>query len=249
MRRNKRYSKAKSNKHPVLWMLTGLLIGVFVCSLTFLKKKEAVVADHPEQTQTALASKAVVKHKTKGQESKKNHDESTEQYDFYTMLPKMQSNQSGAQPETPAPAPAPKPTKPLAVAEQSMLSPGTKPDVTAAAPPPPQQQTPPSAPTPQAPAATQANAADSSGSTVTTPAPQAKKYTVTAGSFDRYDQADAEKATLVLAGITHAKIQPYASNGSTHYRLNLGSFSSKAAATKILDQLKDAQLSGSIEAT
>lgn len=234
--RNKRYaaSSSRTNKHPVLWLLTGLLIGIFICSLTFLKKKPVII-DRPEQQPAVTTAEKPSKQKLKIQDNKKSHVDSTEQYDFYTMLPKMQSNQTGAQPAVAAPPPA-KPTKPLAVAEQSMLSPGTKPDDST-------EQAAPADPTPQV--ATHSSTPTPTAEPISTPTP-AKKYTVVAGDFNHYEQADAQKAELVLAGITHAKIESYSSNGTAHYRLNLGNYPNKAAATKIVEQLKSAQLNGSI---
>ena len=239
MRRNKRYVAPSSKKHPVLWMLTGLLIGIFVCSLFFLKKKVAVVTENPpEQTQPAPAHQ--LKHKLNTADNKKNHTETTDQYDFYTMLPKMQSNQA----EAPAAAtPPPRPTKPLALAEQSMLSPETKPEAEATSTPSPSN-------TRTAQTATnstvQKNPTASSPNPEPVPPPANKKYIVVTGDFDHYEAADAQKAELVLAGITHAKVESYMKNNTAHYRINLGSYSNKANATKVLGQLQAAQLSGTI---
>jgi len=232
MHRNKRYTAPPSKKHPILWMFTGLLIGIFICSLFFLKKKIVVAPENSlEQTQATTPTHQA-KHKLKIPDNKKTHPEATDQYDFYTMLPKMQSNQS----ETPAPAaPAAHPTKPLAVAEQSMLSPETKPELASTAPT--------AIATPTQNSTTKTSVTETPA---TTTAPANKKYLVVTGDFDRYEAADAQKAELVLAGITHTKIESYKQNGTTRYRINLGSYSNKANATKILGQLQAAQLTGTI---
>lgn len=235
MRKNRRYAAPSSKKHPILWMLTGLLIGIFICSLFFLKKKVVVVEKPAEPTQTASAHQ--LKHKIKTPDNKKPHTETAEQYDFYTMLPKMQSNQT----EAPPAAPPPHPTKPLALAEQSMLSPETKPETVATPAPINTEHT----QTAASPVVQKNTVASPTNTETVTPSPS-KKYIVVSGDFDHYEAADAKKAELVLAGITHAKVESYSSNGTTHYRLNLGSYANKTHANKIVAQLQAAQLSGTI---
>ncbi len=216
-----------SNNSPgsskFLWFFTGVLITFFACGLLFLKKRITVIKEpqteaivitntaQPPKTNTSKALEATAPNE---------HD----QYDFYTMLPKMQVKQA-LPPASPATAPAPpKPTKPLAAAEQSMLSPQQTNNNTAVITT--------AAPTP---------------TSVPTPPPPPSKFIIVAGTFDDHAGADALKAQLLLSGVDQIKIQNVTQNGATKYRVVIGGiYTSKLEAKKALQQLQANGVSGKI---
>jgi cell division protein FtsN len=245
-KRKARTSKSSSNGYRFLWLLTGLLIGIFACSLTFLKKK-VVVLDSREEVKSDLVNKEnpstatspKTKHhklKAKAEESKAN-SENTEHYDFYTMLPQMHANQNNqAADATTSSEKIPKPTKPLAVAEQSMLSPNNK-TVTVNS----NSDTQPAAAVPKPSENTQATTEASTA----TPSPKTN-FIVTAGDFSTYDQADAHKAELVLSGIENSTIEKYSKNGTVRYQIVLGHYKNQAKAMQSLQKLQAEHINGKV---
>lgn len=273
----KKKNATPSNSHRFLWLITGLLIGIFACCLTFLKKQVVIVENSQQQPQSIAitsqtpAHEVAKKHKEKAASSKSTNgnDGGGDQYDFYTMLPQMQVKQAApaTTPATPA-APAPKPTKPLAAAEQSMLAPQqiAQAQTSTKTNPQPAVQAAPSVPATTTPAPASATATAATPTNITTPAasktnetttPSAtaakpvvkSSFTVVAGDFNDYDKADSRKAELFLAGLDKAKIEKYTKNGATWYRVTVGTYSSQAKAKLALQQLQAAQFTGTIQVT
>lgn len=252
--KNRSSRRSSSGGFGWLWLITGLLLGLFGASLFFLKKHVVIV----EESQAVAASSAnpapvagaptPSKVKTKLVTKKAATDGATAnssdvKYDFYTMLPKMQV-QNGSTQDNATPPP-PKPTKPLAEAEQSML---TAQSMATAAPP--------AAATPSTTAATATSptpatkAASATPATKTAVAPVSptatNNYLVDLGSFDNFEKADARKASLIMAGISNAKIESTIKDGVTWYRVIVGPFKNRASAEKVLATAQGQQISGTI---
>ncbi|MCD6046477.1 MAG: sporulation protein [Gammaproteobacteria bacterium] len=252
--------KQKSNGYRFLWFFTGMLVMLFICGLLFLKKRVTIVTNGSQSESIVVTNdskndnkKPSKPHHADPAHNKTHNTDSTtnDQYDFYTMLPKMQVKQPAPPPAPQAPAPAPKPTKPLANAEQAMLAPQQQAPAattqaasnqTAAAPATStlssnaalQAQT-----TPASPAQTTAQPAEApSPAPAATPPAAAPKYAVVAGETDNPTDADSLRAQLILTGAKNIKIQKYMANGTAKYRVIIGRFyTSQAEATAASKQL------------
>ena len=273
----------------VLWLLTGILIGLFVASLLFLKKHVTVVQQNDQvTTETVATAPAVAAPATvpsKEAAKPKHHPAaahkeaptaSGDQYDFYTMLPKMQVGQSASSASTASeptsPAASAKPTKPLADAEQSMLNhvaAGTATNtavggsatgqasvaVTASASATttaaPVATTTAESPTPVAPppvVTPKAKPAPASKPAVSKSMTETTShYQVVVGSYNHADEADAQKAALTLAGFDHIRVQKSTKNNVMWYRVYLGNYQNKEEAEKVLNRLQENQFNGTIQ--
>jgi len=251
----KKNQRTMSKKLGLLWLITGILIGLFISSLSFLKKHTTVVegktvtARHETVETSPDASKNAkpvpVVHKKVATTS--GADTTNDQYDFYTMLPKMQVKQTNGADNTSATTTSPSPEKPkksLASAEESMLSPHAPaaPTAAAAAPIAPTAiNTPAAAPTSSSPTLAPVAPPAHTANTATT------RYHLILGSFNNYKEADALKAQLLLAGIEKTRIDRITKNNVKWYRVTLGPYPSEAKARHALAEIQSSQFNGVVE--
>lgn len=234
---------------------------LFICGLLFLKKRVTVVVNGQQPASVSVSNvdgkpaAAVTPHHAdnalnKPHNAKPTDATTSEQYDFYTMLPKMQVKEAPSNvPASATPAPTPKPTKPLASAEQAMLAPQTSnsnPSTATTAPSAPTTANETSTAEFEAPApadtAPQAIAPVSTPTITTTTAgapatpPPTPKYVVVAGSANSASEADALRAQLVLNGVDHIHLKKV----DDKYLVIIGKlYSNKADATKAAQVLSN----------
>lgn len=259
----KRTPRKKSrHNHGWLWLITGILIGGFGFSLVFLKKHAPVIeqniANQPASEHPA--STANRHHPAKTTEKSSNADDKAS-YDFYTMLPNRQVQSTDA---TNAPASeesSVKPTKPLAEAEQLLLTKAN------AALPQASSMTPnPTTTMPTATPVTQTSNAvtpETARKTIVTavkaqsdssepmdltsfknttkntkkPIDDGTRYSLDMGSFDSYEKADMRKAELLLAGFNRIHIETYLKNDTTWHRVLIGHYKTKSEAEQTQNEL------------
>ncbi len=242
MRRTKNSSKASPFR--LLWLVVGILVGVFISSLMFLKKNVTIVTNgaqteitNPPQPKTISPHAGKTNnHSVAPVKPTSPETVSSDQYDFYTMLPNMQVNKNNATPngvtssaqvttatkipttaantapsgEAATPTPPNKPLKSLDAAEQSLLAGKNKGML-----PPPDSNlataSPTSTPASKTPTATNVPTAVSPS---TPPLPTSNK-----------------KTTPSTATVTK-KIKPVAATPSskTRYSITLGTFNSASDA-------------------
>ena len=203
-----------------LWLVTGILIGGFGFGLIFLKKNVTVI-ESPQQATLAVAKPVI--HKPQPPVQKAATEDKTS-YDFYTMLP----NSPATSKTDEAAVPVVKPTKPLAEAEQTMLSKTT--------PAPPLVNNTNSEPSDLA--AMQNTQPTIKEKPVKKALDDGTRYSLDAGSFDSYELADAHKAELAMSGFDHVHIESSVTGSNkTHYRVIIGQFKTKNEATTVQNAL------------
>lgn len=263
----KRTRKKSRNNHAWLWLVTGILIGGFGFSLVFLKKhvpiSEQSVSNNraPAHPASTAAHHAAAKSVEK---SASNEDKTS--YDFYTMLPNRQvqsTNSSTVAPASPTSEPPVKPNKPLAEAEQFLLTKtnaaAPSPSSTAAIPTPAPVSAPAlpkvtNAAAPTEPVRKAVTAKTETGepmdltsfkNTLASAKPSKKPvddgthYSLDMGSFDSYEKADTRKAELLIAGFNHIQIETYLKNDATWHRVLIGHYKAKSEAERTQKELND----------
>lgn len=223
-----------------VWLLAGVLIGLFVAGLAFLNRHDNSVKNIPAEPARVVKKATPIK-------SEKAKAAVTPRFDFYTMLPKNQTPAADqADAETPtetAAAPPASPTKMTSPAEATTetTTPATT-SFTAASeeepvsPPAVTQRE--ATPKIENPAASQAPAKKPAA----TPQPSAP-YIIAIAAFKRYQEADQLKAQLSLLGFD-ANITSVKSKNLRIYRVWLGPYVARNSAEKELHRLKDNHLDG-----
>ena len=179
------------------------------------------------------------------------------------MLPNMQVSQKDAKatepPGTPAATattsdtPTAKPAgKPLDQVEQSMLTrqapAATPPANASAAKTPTSSSTTPAQAKPVSKQTATPNPSPTTPKTPTVfPTVKTKRYMVVVGNYHSSDEADAQKAALILAGFEHAKVQSYKKENVTWYRAVIGNFASQDQAQTVLGKLQQNQFTGAVQ--
>lgn len=256
--------KKARHSHGWLWLVTGILIGGFSFSLVFLKRHTPVTEQNTQsQPASEHPASTASHHPAKTTEKSSNADDKAS-YDFYTMLPNRQVQNTDSTVAAAAPTsaePSVKPTKPLAEAEQLLLSKTNTALPQASSTMPNAATTTPAAEpvaktsnviTPETAHKTIANAAkaksDSSepmdltsfkNTTKTTKKPidDGTRYSLDMGSFDSYEKADMRKAELLLAGFNRIHIETYLKNDTTWHRVLIGHYKTKNEAEQTQNEL------------
>lgn len=259
---SKNYAKRDFKKRPParkasnlgwLWLVTGMLIGGFGFGLFFLKKNVTVV-EQPVTPEPVKKEKAKVA--LKAADNTSNEDKTN--YDFYTLLPNSSAPATTATP-TSAESPPAKNTKPLAEAEQSLLSKNTSALTTPASKPPgtmvntassnPEATEPSELASFQNPPtkdSKEASSQETLSKTAKKPVDAGVRYSIEVGDFEDYDQADTRKAELTLAGFNHIHIETYMKGDATHHRVLIGHYKSKSEAESLQKELQDNNFSAQI---
>lgn len=215
-----------------VWLLAGVLIGLFVAGLAFLNRHDNSVKNIPTEPAHVVKKATPIK-------SEKAKAAVTPRFDFYTMLPKNQTPAADqADNETPAPTettatPATSPAKTItpattsftAASEEEPDSPpaGAQTETT----PKIENPVPSQAPTKKLAATQQPNV----------------PYIIAIAAYKRYQEADQLKAQLSLLGFD-ANISSVKSKNLRIYRVWLGPYMARNSAEKELRRLKDNHLDG-----
>lgn len=259
----KRTHKKSRNNHGWLWLVTGILIGSFGFSLVFLKN-HVTVPEHSVSSKPAPAHPASTPahHQSAKSVDKSAGNDDKTSYDFYTMLPNRQVQSANSTTVATASAtsePPLKPNKPLAEAEQFLLTKTntalntqvnpSKASAAVAEPVSPKAAT---VLTEAAHKATTAKTETGEPMDLTSfkndaanPKPPKKPvddgthYSLDMGSFDSYEKADTRKAELLLAGFNHIQIETYVKNETTWHRVLVGHYKAKSEAEHTQKELDD----------
>jgi cell division protein FtsN len=166
----------------------------------------------------------------------------TPQFDFYTVLPKMQVEQDSS----PAPSTTPaQPIKPPAVAASATSTPATPNPITdgAITPPAVATTTAPPAPTTAKSATPEPKSAKLPPQNPTqTNADRSENYLLQVASVKDYSEADRLKAQLSMLGF-NVSIQKTTVNGQAWNRVYVGPFSSKQQALEKQQNLRENNVS------
>jgi cell division protein FtsN len=252
------------------WVVFGILIGVFLAVILYWKL--AVAPRHHQHDHVPAATvhpqpAAAATHVDKKPNAAPAS--TAPEFDFYTVLPKMQvtPNQAPAA-APPSPPPVRPPAAPVA-AETNQVSPATIPagGATASAtastaaptvvapaavekPKPHPASKPALAVTPATPALAEKKAAAAvamtekkAPATKNTTDTAASHYLLQMGSLKSYAEADRLKAELTIMGFD-VYIQPYKANGQIYNRVVMGPYASKQAALQQQAQLKKSGTNG-----
>jgi cell division protein FtsN len=249
-RRQKTRSAKSSSSNSFLWIVFGILVGVFA-AIIFYWKQEVLLKHHSKTITTAetTTNSSHASSKTPALVKKAEKATTTPEFDFYTVLPKTQVTPVSAPNNTSPPV---RPTPTVATTPSAPPTLLTPPPSTSAAPtntvPTPVIAAPPSVvaqPAPHSPAlaekTTQPTATTNIVSakppiipeTKTPPIknPATTNYLVQLGSLKNYADADRLKAELTMSGFD-VYIQPYNNNGQIYNRVVMGPYTSKLAATQ-----------------
>jgi cell division septation protein DedD len=252
-RKKARTSAQSSPSSTFGWMLFGILIGLGVAIFAYWKLMVA-----PTQTSLSPVQTQTTQHKTPAVLKKEKPAVAvvaTPEFDFYTVLPKMEvaaTTKGGvtAKPPSPPTAPAAPPVA-STLAASNAPTPATPPTPLVAAPAtPPIQSAPAAAPStalaaaasetkPAAPAVVKqppaepvVAAAPPAEIKTLPPKPAASTvYALQLGIFKNYAEADRLKAALTMSGL-EVYIQPYTRNAQVYNRVIMGPYPSKAAASE-----------------
>ncbi len=196
-------SKKAKQSHSKMWAFTLLLALLFVGGLFYLKQHEAL----------SVFKNSVQHHASKQRAQQKKQQETKPRFEFYTILPKMNVDDSQAQNQqdksadtTGKPTPAAQQTKSVekaAATQQANKTEKTAP-VRAAIP-------------------------------VKTVA--ASKYIIQVASFRNFAEADRLKAEMLMLGQS-VDVKAFNNKGAKWYRVQAGPYPSLAAAQKAQQQLK-----------
>ncbi len=201
-RPNHAKSKKSKNSHSKMWAFTILLVLLFVGGLFYLKQHEALAV-----FKNGLQHQAYSKHA----KQQKKPQEVKPRFEFYTILPKMNVEDSQAQNQ---------PDKPAATTQKpAAAQPPKSVDKTVA----PQQAN---------------NAEEAAPVRSATPVKAAaNKYIIQVASFKSFNEADRLKAEMLMMGQT-VDVKAFSHKGEKWYRVQLGPYTSLTAAQKAQQQLK-----------
>jgi cell division protein FtsN len=222
------YAKQKTPRERVtetsragwLWLLAGVLIGLFMAGLAFLNRHEGNLKQDKQATTSPIA-KVVVKKLEKPKQAASPH------FDFYTMLPKNQTpaaDQADLDNPPSQASPATPPSEEIAAALPAI---DEKPAVLADNPLP------------------SANKPAENATPTATLKPMVAPavYIIAIAAFTHYPEADQLKAQLSLLGFD-ANITPAKSKGLGIHRVWLGPYTARTTAEKELRRLKENRLTG-----
>ncbi len=243
-RTTKRYpAKSSQRTGSVKWVLFGLVLGFLVSLFGYWHFHGATNPEgsthQPAHPLKKITPPPVVAH--------------TPQFDFYTVLPKMQAGANMVtQPAQLQPSPVSQPTKPEAATEPASST--TNPAVVATQTADAQQKVLGIAPasTIDQPPAASAVATTKPTQNSTKPAPtdatsvhdnadnsaKTGHFVLQVASVKDYADADRYKAQLSMLGFD-VNIQKYLFNGQTWYRVNIGPFASRQTALDQQQRLKE----------
>lgn len=251
----KRSPTKQSSNLAWLWLVTGILIGGFGFSLFFLKTRVTVVESGAEPVKLKIAPTPTAPAPVHAKTPVPSSEDKTS-YDFYTMLPNTQPNSTSTHPTSKTLTPA----KPLAEAEQTLLTKNTTPQPTTT----PQTSVtsiPTAAPAPAVMKKIDTSIEPTDLSTFKNSTSETKptkkplnlddgtRYTLVVGSFDSYEKADTRKAELTLAGFTRVHIESSIKNETTWHRVLIGPYKNKNEAESIQKNLEEANYSAQLSAT
>ncbi len=256
---NKRPSRSYSKKSGGFgggkWVILGIFIGLAAAVAYWHYQSppgEKLLRQQPnhrtitQQSQPLKKSAAVITSAPTGPAATPASTQPAPEFDFYTVLPKMQVPANNVQGQAPTPPPAMRPSNPAmqttstptanvpkTTPTQVTIPPSTAPTASAAA------TTPPSSVKPIAPLEAQTLPA-----LVATPSSQAagQRYVLQVASVQNYGDADRLKAQLTMLGF-EVSIQKYQMNGQTWNRVYVGSYNSREAALKQQTALKQNNIS------
>lgn len=214
------YARSKSRGHNSasgwMWLVIGLVIGLAVAGLMFLKKHESSQRRYVEHEH------AKKPHEKQKQNATTSSAHAQPQFDFYTMLPKMQVNgvANTATSETkPITTPAKAPNPPLVQLPKPTLSP----DLPSASSASAQKAKPPA--------------------TTTTTKPE--KYALQIASVRNTADLDSLKAQLSMLGYD-VMVKPFKNGNITLHRVMVGPYKSRSEAIKQQAQLRTNKISSVI---
>jgi cell division protein FtsN len=207
----------------MVWLVLGVLLGLLIAAIVYIKRPGDVRINTGSSAATSSHTSKSAR-TTAGSNTKKaaaSQQSSSPEFDFYTVLPKMQVNPSKTTSTTSRSATAPTPpATTTAPAANSATTPATT------------TQTP-------APTSTPADIIDKSSSTPTTATTSAtkEKYWLQIVSLKNYADADRYKAELTMSGLD-VSIQSYKKSDQTYNRVVMGPYDSRQAAQQQQAQLK-----------
>lgn len=222
--RSRQYASRPSSSGGAKWVVIGILVGAL--GMYFLWPKVPSPHGGLPLTEHQVHSKLAAKKHISPVANKKPAE-----YDFYTMLPKMEVKTVENRPLTPPPpTPQPAPVIRSVAPQQASAAPAVPVAATPAVKSPLIPVTASvQAPAPPAPAPEK------------TPPPVKEKasetYVVQVANVRNYAEADRLKAELTMLGFD-VSLQDYTVNGQTWNRVLAGSFSSKQAAIQQQKRLK-----------
>lgn len=221
--RSRQYASRRSSGSGAKWVIVGIVVGAL--GMLFL---------WPKAQQPSSSSLLLTEHQHHSKLAVKKysppapHKAKIAEYDFYTMLPKMEVKTVENRP-LPAAIPAVQPVQPIrTVAQPASIN--ALPTTTETVPPAPVTKSQPS-PVQVAEALPPAKIKQPANEKV------AENYTVQVANVRNYAEADRLKAELTMLGF-EVSLQDYTVNGQTWNRVLAGSFSSKQAAIQQQKRLK-----------
>lgn len=206
----------------MVWLVLGVLLGLLIAAIVYIKRPGDVRINTGSSAATSShTSKSARTTSSSTKKAAASQQSSSPEFDFYTVLPKMQVNPSKTTSTTSKSSSAPTaPATTTAPAANSATTPSTT----------TQTPTPTSAP---------ADIIDKSSSTATpaTTSATKEKYWLQIVSLKNYADADRYKAELTMSGLD-VSIQSYKKSDQTYNRVVMGPYDSRQAAQQQQTQLK-----------
>lgn len=233
-RRGSRASKSNTS-HGFAWAVFGILVGLFLAIVIYWQLAPSNSHSDVNKSQTHASAKTA-KTTTHTHSAVTSKKPAAPEFDFYTVLPKMQVAPNSS---TPVKAQAERPVMPVNTPVAPPSTPSVIPNsVTTPAVPPetvsPDKQvvlpsTPDAAP-PTAPSTTLLPPASSKKTSIPKDQEHAN-YLLQMASLKNYADADRLKAQLTMLGFD-VYIVPYKGNGQIYNRVVMGPYSSRSAAVQ-----------------
>jgi len=196
---------AQKQSHPVLWLTTGLSIGLLMAGLIYLKQGQGITLPHFKSSSPIMEGEA--KNKAKIQHKKPTQVAVKPKFDFYTLLPEDQVEIEEAHTEHHKQvniATLPSPQAEIPVIDRSPLR---------------------SAIT----TTTGLISEEEPKSLISSQTTEKSLFFVQAGTFSVFEDADNLKARIALMG-HHSEIRVAQSGGTKLYRVVLGPFGNRTTA-------------------
>lgn len=237
--RKRKYKASRPSKSSsgFAWAVFGILIGVFLAAVFYWQKTTPSDSQHhvaPAKTTTTTTAKHAGH--LAAATPKKSVAPAAPEFDFYTVLPKMQVTSNNAAQKTAPPPHRPQATHEAAAPTSALVE--TTPTTS-------QEATSPSPPEEIMPAQSVAKSTPATPTVPTVPTVPTSKikdteptsYLLQMASLKSYADADRLKAQLTMLGFD-VYIHSYSVNGQVYNRVLMGPYSSRSVASQQQAQLQ-----------